>query len=59
MHTQAKRSWRRLVTKLAIVDRLRATKLKLVEVRARQRNVQASDISTSAVVEPQPIQNDS
>ena len=55
MHTQAKRSWRRLVTKLAIVDRLRATKLKLVEakegIERLKRNVQTSDISTSAVVE--------
>ncbi len=55
MHTQAKRSWRRLVTKLAIVDRLRAAKLKLVEAAERierlKRNVQTADISTSAAVE--------
>ena len=55
MHTQAKRSWRRLVRKLAIVDRLRAAKLKLVEAAERierlKRNVQTADISTGAVVE--------
>ena len=55
MHTQAKRSWRRFACLAVARDKVRAAKLKLVEAAERierfKHNVQASDISTSAVVE--------
>ena len=42
MHTQAKRSWRRLVTKLAIVDKLRAAEKKAERLKRELEALRAA-----------------
>ena len=65
MHTQAKRSWRRLVTKLAIVDKLRAAEKKaerlkreLEALRAAADAPESDDDSDDSMLTQPPLSDD-